>query len=322
MDNDQFPVSVRAELVGLTLRNQQAALEIARALEDAGVEAIFLKGVALSEWLYQGSEFRTYVDIDLLSAPGEIGAASAVLASLGFVAKYPETPDLELDRPTYVYAWRRPNDGVLVELHRTLTGLGASPERVWDVLSAQRTTVRFGEAELPVLDRGAQAFHVVVHAAVDGSRDEKPLEDLRRAISIGSSDDWKTAADIAERLDSTNLFAAGLQTVDTGPALRNQLQLPQDSSVKARVEQSTFPLEARQGALALEWFRGLPGWGARGRWVWGKVFPPKRFMEVWRPGSTSNPVSLFFAYAARPIWLGKQAIVGLWVRYRVGRPRS
>ena len=87
------------------------AARVMRAMNDAGVRCLLLKGPTLSD-LYDG--VRQYSDIDLLVAPETTRTAEGALIELGFV--------LRDDDPHSRIWWRR---GVDVDLHSTLVGVQA-----------------------------------------------------------------------------------------------------------------------------------------------------------------------------------------------------
>jgi hypothetical protein len=108
---------VRAEAIAqeASVRgNLRAAAEVAGALENQGVAAVFVKGVALALSAYERPALRAFGDLDLLVHPDSLPAARAALASLGFV------PDSEGPSSSMEAAFVRAGPGVLpvaVDLH-------------------------------------------------------------------------------------------------------------------------------------------------------------------------------------------------------------
>lgn len=60
------------------------AAALARKLHDAGIDVLFLKGVALAHVFYADPALRPMSDIDILIRPGQIAAATAVCRQLGW----------------------------------------------------------------------------------------------------------------------------------------------------------------------------------------------------------------------------------------------
>jgi hypothetical protein len=200
--------------------------QVVRAWSAAGVEAILLKGPALAAWLYDDGRARSYGDADLLVGPDAIDTARAVLGDLG----YTELPPPEPGMSSHARPWRRAEDGSMVDLHHTLFGASAPPERVWRELAARRVTMPVGGAGIAVLDLPARALMVALHAGqhqrlVTG----KPREDLRRALARTPQPAWQEAAALADRLGAVPRLAAGLALEPAGRDLAMRLPLTRAS---------------------------------------------------------------------------------------------
>src|SRR5437763_330784 len=59
------------------------AAEVVGSLEAVGVRALLIKGPAVASWLYAPGD-RTYNDVDLMVAAGDLAHAHRVLVQLGF----------------------------------------------------------------------------------------------------------------------------------------------------------------------------------------------------------------------------------------------
>lgn len=129
-----------------TLMSQGAlalqASALCLSLEDAGVKAVMLKGMALKA-LYPQPDLRTMSDLDLLVASAQLDAARARMAESGYAV---------IEREPGVDVMRGP-EGLRVELHerlfdRTETGFLSrlDADAVFAVQSAVRESVYCGEA--------------------------------------------------------------------------------------------------------------------------------------------------------------------------------
>ncbi len=78
----------------------------------------------------------------------------------------------------------------VVDLHRNLPMLPTPDEVLWEAFSAGTETIAVGNVQACVLDRTALALHVVVHAVQHGFQ-WHTSEDLRRAVTVMSVDDWR-----------------------------------------------------------------------------------------------------------------------------------
>ncbi|HTD08198.1 MAG TPA: nucleotidyltransferase family protein, partial [Solirubrobacteraceae bacterium] len=169
--------------------------EVASAFTSDGIGTVVLKGSVLARWLYPG-EVRSYVDCDLMVAPGNRARAVNVLEQLGFTehCAWMPTP-LSLDPGGT--AFNRPGEG-MVDLHCQLPGLGGDPDAIWSRLAASAERQMIAGVELRVPDRDTVLLHVVLHAAHHANLvDGKPLEDLRRALACVEESRWSSVLALA-----------------------------------------------------------------------------------------------------------------------------
>jgi hypothetical protein len=95
----QLPLAVRRELQGLYLRHRHANQVRTRVLRDvlaayeaAGIQALVLKGAALSHLVYPEPGLRPMSDLDILVPTSDLWQAQHLLANLGFDALLPTGP--------------------------------------------------------------------------------------------------------------------------------------------------------------------------------------------------------------------------------------
>lgn len=281
--------------------------ELATAFERRTIACILLKGPAVARWLYDDGSVRSYSDCDLLVATDQVAAAQSVLRELGFSDSASPLAHPRLES----HEWQRGEHHV--DLHTTLIGIGASPQAVWDVLSATTETASVGGATVQVLGVPARALHVALHAAQHGREERKPLEDLRRASNLVSEDTWIEVAALARRLQAVEAFATGLRLVPTGAAIASRLGLAAASSADATLRLEPVPL-----ALGFEHLASTPGLVPRLRIIAREFFPTVAFMRWWTPLARRSAAGLVLAYCFRPLWLVAHAGPGLvaWRRAR------
>ncbi len=261
MDERLLAFGRRAAVATLPARLNAALSEAAQALASAGVRCLLLKGPAVAVWLYDG-ETRWYRDIDLLVSKPQLGAAEGVLGGLGFVRS--EEPDALLLVDRHHYVWERA-DGVVLELHWTLVGTGASAAAVWRVLGEQSERIRICGVEVEVPSLPARTMHLALHAAQHGGVGQ-PREDLERGIARLAYESWEQARDLAVRLDAMSAFAAGVRCSPAGDALASRLELPA-ASVYWSLRASGAPPTAGR----LWYLRHAKTWRDRWRlvvWFW------------------------------------------------------
>ncbi len=231
------------------------AAEVSAALRRADIPVVLLKGAALATWLYDDGAVRPYGDIDLLVAPAEHSRAEAVLVSLGFDDwRLGLSP---LEAAAHAREWAR--DGVYVDLHHSLWGVGLDPALAWLLLVEGTETLAVGGGQLSVLGRPAQALHVALHAAQHGPRHPKPAQDLARALTRLPIDTWQQAAALAGRLGAAEAMGAGLRLAAGGPDLAARLGLPSRAPLVVEVSATS----RARGAKALAKVIATPGIGPK-----------------------------------------------------------
>jgi hypothetical protein len=302
-------VSPRALVVARNLVIDAVTAEAVQALEHAGIDSILLKGPAVTRWLYGGDDPAPYTDTDLLINPGDWNAAAAVLSALDFTA--PVEP-LPLDRPWESLTWQRERDQASLDLHRTLVGIQASPEKAWAELSARACVMRVGGASIRALDLPARALHVALHAAQHGPQMPKPLEDLHRAVADVNPDVWHEAAALARRLEATSALSDGLRLSSSGEALAQELALPRARSIESALRSQSRLTPTVGFALGVEWFFRLPGWRRKLAWAGREIAPSTDFMRDWSRLARRGRLGMVAAYLWRPLWLSLRIGPALW----------
>jgi hypothetical protein len=150
----EVPPAVWRELQGLYLRHRRAneirtaALrEILKALNDAAIPVVVLKGAALSHFLYPEPALRPHSDLDLLVAPANVLRAQQVVQSLGF-----QGPSASAITHRHLPPLHRLQDGlrVQVELHqRLLSNYFDNVRAAARGLTGRREPIGVGENRLP-----------------------------------------------------------------------------------------------------------------------------------------------------------------------------
>ena len=239
-----------AEVVRVLLLDH-TTVTIFRQLRTRGVRAILLKGQSSQRLLYGGA-FRPYLDIDILVSPDDQAEAVDCLHTLGFRDYFDPPRDHKHDRP-FVR-----DDTMVVDLHRTLSGVGVTPQRCWDTLSAH--TELLDAAGLECLDAAALVAVIALHAAQHGEAGLKPITDLTRAVEQIPIPTWHEAIGVACDIAAQEPFVAGLKLVPGGPSLIEELGLSDCVSVPTRLRTASAPPSAQ------ELGRLLSTRGAQERW--------------------------------------------------------
>jgi hypothetical protein len=289
------PVSFEALVTAHCLALDRMACEVIDALEARGVESILMKGATFASWLYRDGTLRGYGDADLLVAPQNWSRSQDVLLELGFKDAL-ETLRHPRMASWASYPWAR--GGETLDLHSTFFGIGAEPAVVWEVLGGHSEWQRVAGRDVRVLDATARAMQVALHAGQHGPTAVKALEDLERAIEMLSDPEWAEVAALAERLDATGAFAAGLRLVPSGVALADRLGLIRNGSLTSSLRRSPAPLV--EGLEDLSATRGMQNKLSLAR---AELFPSTAFMRWWSPLARRGRLGLLLARCWRPVWL-------------------
>lgn len=281
------------------LEIDRVTAEVVEAFRVAGIRSILLKGPALARWLFDRGSERSYVDCDLLVPVRSVDVAGEVLALLGFR----RSPlNLSGDWPRHALVFSR--DGVSVDLHRSLVGVGVSPDELWSTLSGDTTFLHVGGSDVEVLSPTARALLVALHAAKDGARVEKVNGDLRRAVERVPREAWIDVASLADRLSASEALAAGLRRVPAGARLAAELGLPTGVTAEIAMRERRVP----PLATGINWLITSKGMRGKVGLVGRKLFPPVDFMRAWSRLAQRGVPGLLAAYAWRLIWVAWHGI--------------
>jgi hypothetical protein len=299
---------------GSRLKLASGTVEVLRAFEAAGVQARLLKGASFESWLYPSGEPRMYLDCDLLVRPEDVERAEHVLSSLSLERHFDDRRMPSWWRE-HASVWVRKLDGLTVDLHRTLPGVGVDDPTAWRILSSDPDQVEVAGFLAPILSLPARALHVVLHAAQHGIGWERPIADLQRALGAGDDDLWRNASALADQLAASDSFVTGLRLAPAGASLAVRLGLSSTGSVEARLRATTPP----PIALGFEQLVRAGGMRARVGVVLGKLVPPPAFVRHWDPRAADSHAALLRAYLMRPFWLLRKAPQGFLAWRRVRR---
>ncbi len=310
--NDRFALVARS----LKL-DREAGIAVAR-LRAAGVPSILLKGAAIATWLYQDGETRPYWDVDLLVSPSQLTTAMEALGELGYEPRMIGANPIELG-PKELEMVGPGN--VFIDLHHGLIGVSVPSQRCWDVLVGRTSTLQLTpNVQVQVLDPAARAMHLALHAAQDGPIDVKAVADLERGLAKLSREEWKEAARIAEQLQATEAFAAGLRMLPAGEVLAQELALPHRTTTELVIRTRSAP----QQALFFERLFQAPGAWEKVCFLARKVFPTVVLLRANSPLARRGPLGLLLARLGHPVLLASRFSPALiaWARARRAARRS
>jgi hypothetical protein len=277
--------------------------EVVAALRDSGVPSVVLKGPVIARLLYDDGTSRPYGDSDLLVPETRLAEAESVLRRLGFRPSvtsedFPSRPE------RHAAEWRREQDNSYVDIHWTLPGAGAPPDRVWDRVSSEAERSTIGGVEVLVSGEAGTALLLALHLASHGLVGTKAAADLERATARLPESAWRAADALAAEIDATAHFAAGLRLIERGRAIADRLGLPQPASVEFAIKAAEDP----GSALGLESLVGAASWRERLRIFARALFPSRRYMPVWFRPARRGGLWLVAGYLWRPFWLARRTV--------------
>jgi hypothetical protein len=297
--------------------------EVRRALAEAGVRTVLLKGAAFSQLLYSSPGQRAYSDIDLLLDERQLDTAHVILAGMDFARFDEDSPAAQTDPSVgdaigvlgavHGGAWLRARDGVVVDLHTTLPQVPAEPSRVWAELSPRTQAIDVGGLEAEALDPPASALVVALHAAHHGGEWGPSLMDLGRAVAVLDDSTWREAAALARTLGAEQWFGVGLGLDPRGRQIAESLGLSIEPSAGLRA----LWAGGTWSSIVLAAIREEGSVTARARLILRVVWPSPAAMRRGSSLARRGPLGLAAAYVLRPVQLGAR----LW-RNRGAVPRD
>lgn len=163
------------------LRQMGLVLELVETLAGAGISAVPVKGVALSQQAFGSPLLRGAVDIDLLVRPQNVGPAWAVLARSGWTQRNPPAP---LEGARLALFCRAAKDslhqhadsGQMLELHWRLSD-GMTAPLIPPDGALGSVTLAPGRS-VPALNDPTQFLYLCTHGAAHGWARIKWLADV------------------------------------------------------------------------------------------------------------------------------------------------
>lgn len=306
----------RAFLVGV-LRMEHRLLDIAAALDRAGIEVVVLKGPAYAHVFYPAPTWRPFADLDLLVRSRDWQDACAVLADLGASRPRPE-PRPRFEQRFGKGATHRHPDGFAIDLHRTLAlgpfGLWLDPDALFD----HTAPLPLGGRSLTRLDDSAAFLHACLHAVLGSRRPLLlPLRDVAQIAAVGAVD-WQLVSDRCRRWRLTAVVAHALRLVgeDLGavpPAGAAHLLAARPARRERRALAAYTTARRDRAGPAWAALHAIPGLRAKAAYLRALLAPDPAFVAVRQGGSDRQ------AYLRRlrvPLrWLGRTR------RSRPGRAR-
>lgn len=273
-----------------------ALAEVVEAFAADEVHPLLLKGPAFAGWLYDDPSQRSYVDLDLLVAPGEFARARRTLARCGLE---PVAQRAHAHQREHHETWGRRRPPAVIELHHTIFLLEASPLQVWERFAEHAQTVAVGAVAVRAPGPDASALLVALHALLHGVGAPKPRRDLERALDRVDRETWRRASALARELGGEDAFAAGLRIAPEGRQLATELGLPEHGAGR----RLRLLAEGSETAIAIERLLATDGFRTRAGVVVLTLVPAPGFMRARYRLARRGRRGLLCAYVLRPFEL-------------------
>jgi len=243
----------------------RASLEIASAFTKAGIKYILLKGHAVSNRYYENSVARQSIDIDILVSEQDIHQAQSLIEGLEyqrFVPTFVIPPKCEdiFRALAKDISFRRPKDGVQMELHWRLSRNPHLVNWEFDELMQQTTQTSLGSQEITVMTTPAQLIYLIFHGANHTWFRLKWLVDLHRIKENITDEQWGKVFELARRQGVMEMTATSMEILATiyesptkefqAKQMNEHVKWSQLSYVLKVIKKSTFDGEVRLSNLS------------------------------------------------------------------------
>lgn len=287
---DDVPRAWREELAALAreaavrhLCATAAAQRLQQVLDREGIPALWLKGVALAQWLYASPHHRDVADLDLL-VPERASALRLARAAADAGIELPN-PHVAGDLVTHQLTAIDRRAGLELDLHWDVGNAAVFAGRLpWQDLVA---TAR----PLPMLGgtaRGLGGVHALLHACLHraanrlGGRHDRLrwLMDIHLLASRFDAGDWEAWVERAR------VYRIADHCRDALAASRRILRTEPPAWVDAALEAAARLEDVETGRLGDWWYvqrcnwRALPGMPMRLRWLRQSLLPDVAHLRV------------------------------------------
>ena len=185
-----------------TLNNLRLNGEMSRlltALKEANIPLILLKGIVLSNTVYESIGLREMNDIDVLAKPCDLQQIADILTGMGYRPMQPYSFDLSVQIGHHLPRFIKQN-AAHFEIHWNITPPGKNysidPQGLWE----RALPVRITGHETQMLSGEDMLLHLCLHTSYlhPFSFGLRPFCDISRLIDhLGPSLDWQTVANRA-----------------------------------------------------------------------------------------------------------------------------
>jgi hypothetical protein len=207
----QDPIQTSAALIAH--RNLRLAADLVRTMrlfEREGIAAVAYKGPLLALDLYGDLALRSFLDLDLLIAPGDIEPAARLLAAAGYHRGEPSRRSARWQRGLGQAAFYR-DDGCQVDLHWSVLPAYLMTESSSESpLAGAVTTMSFGGMSMPTLSPHALLLELSLHGTKHLWERLKWICDIARFVRKHGGMDWSRMLNESRAAGTERMILVGL----------------------------------------------------------------------------------------------------------------
>jgi hypothetical protein len=267
------------------LRLERRLLEVAEALEGAGLAMVALKGSALAHLAYPDPSWRFFGDVDVLVRSDQLAAALETLtAAFDAVRQVPEVRP-GYDRRFAKSVTLRSADGLELDVHRNLVfgTFGFAIDR--DELFATARTFEVGGRRIAALGPEAMLLHACYHAGLgDPTPRMNSVRDVAQLLLTGDHDPDRVLA-LAERWGSVAVLQRGITLcrellgIEVAGPLADATAAYRPTARETRAIDSYVGVNRSHSAKMLASLPFIEGLGAKAAFVGVTVLPSRGFLQ-------------------------------------------
>ncbi len=278
-------LEVHREAMTWSLSVERKLVRLADSFAEAGIGFAVLKGASIAHTMYPEPCLRSFADLDVLVRTGDYEQACAFLARLGHVRRRPEPrPGFET-RFGKASVHKHPEDGVELDLHRTLVlgpfGLWIRPEELLE----RRTAFEVGGRWIDRLDDTGLLLNVAMHASL-GWRPPLlvPLRDVlqvasRGRIDWGRLDRWTKAWHLEPVMQ--HAFSTARETLHGSlPPEAERFVSFRPSRGQRRLMEAHTGSRRERGGTAVATLRAIPGMRSKAAYLSALLVPDRQFLRA------------------------------------------
>jgi len=300
---------------------EQTQRQVNRAFNEAGIAAIWLKGIALAVTVFPQPALRPMADLDVLVPYADREAALKIAESLGFEFDAPPSfveTALKDTKQDYHYRLTGGITGdIYLEIHYRLINEGETPH-TFDKEGWFFSQVDTSIENLPILKPDALLLHLCAHIVVHHGEETAVLSqfhDVHRVLT-NAAIDWAFLVEWAVNLHWSYIVEYALTITESlfhspiPAGVLDQLRarrLPDENilrilTLQGRGANLEFALGLMRALSLVDQFRLLRQF----------IFPPRAYML--KRYSITSDHRVWMYYPRR--WFSQVLVVGGWLRQR------